>query len=771
MDDSAPLWLTRSISMFRGSASRHSFLGVTRNGKNRIFFRCISSNGLMEDLSFILKSLLDVKYFGCFFLCAVCSFMFGCQLDNNGSPYHSIEYKGNIPFELKKVLLYYKFIDKDSLKYQAAKFLIANMKYHYSQGGMGKTDTYMESWRHETDSLYYRIVKGHALADIPYDMIEKVQRDRRSLAKEIVLPEVVVDRVLKWDVEELDFKFLKEHIENVFRVWKESRHARGLTFDEFKEYILPYRSIEGHGFLYSGKYLHGLFGKYICVDSLDDIRRVVAYYNATITNLRNMNGATSRENPTGIYDLYSKGLHDCVDIASYGCNILRACGLPVVVEYNICYRHWARRHFLCSVFNSGSGGWEIFNPESSLPGDGGSFPETANIYRFTYGAQKDTPYFLKAENEYVPDALNDPCIKDVTSYLNKTVKVTIPCNVSGTNHLAYLATYHKLSGGAIPVTWGEIDYDSKSVTFSNALPNILYFPVFYPSAEMQVFGDPFYIKVVDGKVVVCPIQGIDDKLEVFPELILQRKYPIKSSMREVADNLVGGIFVGANQEDFSDAKVLLEINAPPPPYFKDYPLKRKGMYRFYKFQAPKTHSRANISMLEWITSSGYHYENTMPSTRPHILIPKDTVLLQKEKESVRLIGIKSWNAMRKFPEYDGNMQTAPKSSAITLCLQEPQMITHVRFSPLNADNGIRTGDSYELLYWHGGWRSVGVCQARYEYVTFKNVPKNKIYWLQNMDRGYEEMPFLLTEDGKQVFIYTDVIKDEILPLKECITTK
>lgn len=112
----------------------------------------------------------------------------------------------------------------------------------------------------------------------------------------------------------------------------------------------------------------------------------------------------------------------------------------------------------------------------------------------------------------------------------------------------------------------------------------------------------------------------------------------------------------------------------------------------------------------------------------------------------------SWKA-----EYDGNMQTAPGAYPnITLWLKEPQVVTRVRMAPKNADNGIQGGDRFQLLYWEGDWRSVGIVRADYEYVTFQNIPKGKLYWLRNLDRGQEEMPFVI-DDGKQVFIYNDNI--------------
>ena len=77
-------------------------------------------------------------------------------------------------------------------------------------------------------------------------------------------------------------------------------------------------------------------------------------------------------------------------------------------------------------------------------------------------------------------------------------------------------------------------------------------------------------------------------------------------------------------------------------------------------------------------------------------------------------------------------------------------------APKNADNGIQEGDRFQLLYWDGDWKSIGLTRAIYEYVTFLNVPKGRLYWLHNLERGKEEIPFVL-DDGKQRFVYDDII--------------
>ena len=672
-------------------------------------------------------------------------------------------YAGDNASELEKVLLYYKYFCWDSQKYEAAKFLIENMKYHYSQGRIVSDDSVLEAWRAETDSIYEAMVSGHTINDFPWDSLKVRQKQRRAIIEADTLTDVEADMTIRPDMETLTFDFLTEHIDHAFKVWRESKYARNLTFDEFKEYILPYQSVKGYGFLETGQRYDDLFGKYIHRTDSDSLSSTVDYYNKAINGLRDLNGETHRKVLAGIYDLYSRDFHDCVDVASYGCNILRACGVPTMVEYNVSYREWAGRHYHCAVYNDSTKTWECFNPESSLPGDGSwSWEPTMNIHRITYGAQADSPYFLRAEGEYVPPIMDNPCMKDVTSLYKPTATLTLPISIEGSNKLAYLASYNFNSEGIMPVTWGAIDREKNTVTFQNVLYDVIYFPIYYPSESFRTFGEPFYVTETGGKTQICSLPDVDETTECWESLLLTRKFPRKESMMKVAEELVGGRFLGANKRDFSDAVTLYEIPEAPLPYFRDYRLTHTGRFQYYRFQASEAHPHANISMLEWIAPSSYGYKNTMPPTPPHILCPEDSILLQSDTRLVKLLDDESWDKMKWKAEYDGNMQTSPGAYPnITLWLKQPQVITRVRFAPLNADNGIRAGDEFELYYWHNGWQYIAAAKAKYEYVIFNDVPKNKLYWLRNKTTGKEELPFVIKNDRQQ-FIYHDILKSDTI---------
>lgn len=661
----------------------------------------------------------------------------------------------DIPEGKEYALYHYSSIDEDSLKYEAAKFLIDNMQYHYSVNNIEGSSEEWEKWRRETDSILRTLLNRYPFDAIPRDTINAIQAIRDTLLAIKNIPEMAFSDSAIRDTEFITAEFLIRHIDNAFNVWHNSKFAESLSFEEFKEYILPYTSLNSYGFINNGERLNGIFAGTLDLGSAADLTECIKRYNHAIGNLRALNGQNRRTNAAGIYDLYVHGVHDCTDIAVWQCNILRACGIPMVVENVIGYRDFTGKHYHCSVYNCDSSTWHPFNAEYSLPDDF-SFesPKCLNVYRHLYAAQKNTPYFLKGENEPVPAELAGPCIKDVTSLYRKVYSITLPCDTGTENNLAYLATFNAGSGMKT-VTWGVIDTISRTVTFENTLPEILYMPVYYTTEGYKSFARPFHIVIEEGVPDIKNIEGIDNDTTT-TTLYLTRKFPRKEKMINIAEGLRGGQFLGSNDYSFSEAKVLYTIDDAPLPLFAEYNFTNKGKFRYYRFQAPENNPHANISHLEWITEKSYGYENAENASRVHCLNPTDVTRACNDTSKVRLLD-RDRHRMTWAKEYDGDMQTAPGAYPnITLTLDEAQTVTAVRFAPLNADNGIKAGNLYRLRYWSDGWVTAGIQYAQYEFIEFQNVPANKLYWIENLTEGKEEMPFVVI-DGKQHFIYDSII--------------
>jgi hypothetical protein len=125
--------------------------------------------------------------------------------------------------ELEKVLSYYGKEKKDALKLKAVKFLIENMDAHYSFQSDALTEYYLRM-----DSIF-RLNSPDVRITNEQDSLLKLLERPHSYPK--IIP----------DLKAVTADFLIENIELAFEAWK-SPWANNLNFDDFCEYLLPYRA-------------------------------------------------------------------------------------------------------------------------------------------------------------------------------------------------------------------------------------------------------------------------------------------------------------------------------------------------------------------------------------------------------------------------------------------------------------------------------------------------------------------------------------------------
>lgn len=669
----------------------------------------------------------------------------------------SLELAGPNGRELKKVLRHYSWSARDSLKFKAACFLIEHMRWHYSAKQVVNIDPQFESLCGVADSAYHAVwlELGGRLDSL--NRCEKILKKRLKWLTDSVrkcqFRRSEVRSGVFSDLFFMDSEFLIGHINNAFCQWQQSVFARHLSFDEFCEYLLPYRSLQGYPLTASGEVLAEKYRMFVCRDTAESLAEHIRRYNRRIAAGRNLLGWRKIKD-FGIYNLSFRG-HDCIDVAVWGADILRACGIPVKVEYCDAYRSYAGRHFYCVALDT-AGRWEGFNAEIEVPLPyQWNIGSMMNVYRFCYGAQKDSPYFLRNKEEYLPALFATPCIREVTAERADVAEVCLPFPVKSSNRLAYLAAF-QARGELAPVTWGVIDSVRQEVHFANTMLRRLYFPVYYEGKELRSFGSPFYVvrdtTVAEGfRVQVFQTDTLDKK-----DVLLTRKFSRKPKMVRLAEELVGSTFIGANRSDFSDARILYTIKTPPKPGFQDYVLSQPVKYRYLRFKSPDEHPHANVGTVEYLTDRKYGYTNVGKPVPLTVCSPAEAADSGTGRQWVKLMDA-PWEKMKRRPEADGNMQTAPSAyRMVTMCLKQPQIVCRIRFAPKNADNGIHRGEEYELFYWDKGWHSCGYQIPQYEYLEFDHVPQNTLLWLRNYSSGTEEMPFIM-KDGEQVFVYPDII--------------
>lgn len=683
-----------------------------------------------------------------------------------GRPFIDDEFPDNVMLTLEKaggnrkslieMLRHYKK-GKDKERYEAACFLVSNMGWHSLGGRVVSYDSRVDSLRDRADSIYYRLIKGTTAEAQEQTPLHKTLGDSsaavaaRVQAMSFAEPEIEVFE--KSDIQILDGHFIASQIESAFRLRREKERIRNLSFADFCEYVLPYRSIGNYPLVVESKTLSAFFGKYLHPDDTAGPEEIGARYNRVLWWLRRWHGKYPFDTTIGFPDLFYTGFHDCIDIANYCSLIFRSCGIPAAVDYNTAYKIWDTRHYMVSL-PDGNGKWMSYNPESGLPTHDtkGLYP-SLNIFRLHFGKQEGNPYSLRAVGEPVPEELSDPCIEDVSrNYLSVTeldIPVTQP--LPATHRLVYLASFQP-GTGLTAVTWGTVDRKKGMIHFRNVVTNHLYFPVTCgQDGKLKPYGAPFCIR--EDKKHGWQAKPVAHEEELTVPVRVERKYPRKPHLKRLAEQTVGTMVLGADDLSFADADTLGMITAPPDPYWTDLILSVRRPYRFYRIRAPKTDPHLHLAEIQFLTSRKYGYTNVdMPAMR-HGQTSTDSVwvrLMDEPMEKCR------WKA-----EYDGNVQTAPEAYPdVTLKLPEPQMAECLRFVVKNAGNGIEKGHEYLLSEWgENGWEQIWIKTAEADVLDAGSLKVGTLYWLSDLTKGREELPFTVDRNGDIHFPHAWILED------------
>lgn len=663
--------------------------------------------------------------------------------------------------ELEKVLRHYQEDPADSLKYKAACFLIDNMKWHLSTEQAVFPDSAIYKWHTRIDSLYEFIT--HNLPDSLLSSEKYAEQNSyfriavNKLIQAIPLDTPSVKTGSFPDPKYISSTFLISHIENAFQAWRESSRASRLTFDQFKEYILPYRAITGYSFHENGKRLKDMFKGWLDRSSAKDIQGLILRYNHYRYFILSAFAIKDQTQHVGIYDLFLGYKGDCICIANNACNVFRACGIPTAVDYNISFREKGFRHFHC-IFPDSTADPVYFNKTINFDTLNPNATASASFFRSTFGAQADSPYMLKAEGESLPDHFDTPCLKEVTGEYYPVTRVILPFNKNIPNNLAFLYIFDNNPEGTAPATWGKIEKEKNQVVFENVMYYTLYFPSYLRGDTVVPFAPPFYIIPSDSLRTSYRI------VEITPEqpnnkntITLLRKFPEKPFLQERARRTIGGRFEGANDRDFSDATTLYTIQETPVLNLQEYTPVVCHPFRHYRYIAPDKYPQSNMGIIEFLTDEYTPEDSLQPATPLPVFSHEEISDNNKRPKYMKLhpdilqYPSQAWgpilNTRMKYPSY---------SKTNEISLKRPMKVKKIRIAPANAENHIVIGNLYQLFYWDNGWKSAGTKRARYNFLQFDNVPRNRVYWLRNLTEGNEELPFFY-RDGKQLFIYHDTI--------------
>lgn len=644
-----------------------------------------------------------------FFLFFVIVLCYACAQSADADLENTLNSAGKNRPELEYVLDYYSRHDEDSLKYKSAKYLLENMTYHYSYKPNKKIDSMLHQIETVMDS-----VSGlsNSLRDSIY---------REMLAKYEKLP---FERV--YDTKVITSKFLINNIENSFKIWQNSDWARHLSFDEFCEFILPYK-------IYDGQILDNwkeyFFKKYN--DKLANLKYASLPSRSSYTACNILNEAlrqdmnpqlNSSQNFTIIsMKVLSKITSGPCDSYTYLANaVMRANGIPSGMDFT---PQWP--------FRSLGHSWNFLvnNTKKEIvfeaAGDKVGTPHKLDhimvkVFRKTYKINKDIEELIKKQKNRVPILFSTPYIQDVTDKYMETADIKV--NVNTDDPYVYLAVFDNAE-------WKILDFAKNKngiAYFKNIGKDALFLPVRQAELGVEEIGPPF-IHHPNGTIEL--IQADTTKKQ---ELKLFRKYPMLENVYVSNLRKLGMKIQGANKSDFSDAVTFHVFDN----FDTDVKInKQRQNFQYWRLLSAEN-GHSNIAEL-------YFYKNG-----------------DKEPYVGKVIGTQgSWVPEKKYEKgaaFDHDLLTffdAPEGSGgwVGMSYEKPVEINRVVCFMRGDGNDIELGDEYELMYWNSGkWRSLGLKIADDISVNFSECPQSALFLLHNKTRGTEERIFTY-QNNRQVW--------------------
>lgn len=659
-----------------------------------------------------MKIQKNIEYKICSLLMmACCLFVTGCH-DREGALMSREEILQLNP-ELQKVLDYYH---GDEEKLRAAEFLIDNLPYHegvaytdlapqklaYELFGSGKYTQFQSRDSVKRRYGYWGVKNPHFQSDI------------------YINPDYLIDNI-NW----------------AFKVWKEQPWGKNIGFEQFCEYILPYR-VGNEELIPWREKIYNQFQPFIDAlpndsNKLKPTYIVTALLDTLIKEPFYFTGEISSEIRIGPSIVDTRG-GSCLDLADMMVYICRALGVPCGIDQMPMRGDNNAPHYI-NFIEDMDGSSYYFSIHYRMP----RIFHCAllrdvfgKMYRHTFSVNKEMIAQMDCPKNSLFPTFRHPCFKDVTRLYtrNGCWELKVPKNRllwtedMEQKDLFYLCMSNRMSW--IPVDFAR--FDSDTLMFDECLGGIVYCIGKYDAVwdELTMVSDPFFVEKDSCRInYFTPSEETEDVT-----LLSKFGMVVEPFIWRMKD----GVFEGSNTSDFKKVDTLHQIPVAPKRLCTQVNVNNSNKYRYLRYKGTDG-TYCNVSEVVF-----YSADNLEVPLKGKIIGPKE--------------GKKGLHSY--FSVYDGKTDTSydhpkPNGGWAGIALDRPAKIGKIVYTPRNRDNFVREGDTYELLsFVEGDWMSFGVQVASSDSLLFKSVPKYSLLLLRNHSRGVAERIFEY-KDGKQIF--------------------
>jgi len=377
--------------------------------------------------------------------------------------------------EIKKAISYFQ-AKEDSLQLDALNFILENLKNH----------CYVEFALYDSNKV-----------EIPFNILDYKNYDEMILALDSLEEK---NGELNWkrkkkleDIETITTEFIIENIELAFKAWQEKPWAKDFSYNEFREYILPYRGssepLESWRSFFLERYE-------TLSEEMNDPTDPIEAARLINEDVKSLFGFDSRFycHPTdqGLSEMLQNGLGRCEDMTNFTIYAFRANALPITSDYTPYWADTGNNHAWNTIIIPGGKAVPFMGAEAN-PGDYNLHHKLAKAYRKTFSEQKDNLAFKLNEGEKAPSWLAGRNYLDVTSIYTKVSDVFLQLDyeIPDSTKFAYLCVFN--AGEWRAIHWGKID-SLNNVTFDKMGVDIAYLPMFYKNKELLPAGAAFILE-------------------------------------------------------------------------------------------------------------------------------------------------------------------------------------------------------------------------------------------------------------------------------------
>lgn len=643
----------------------------------------------------------------------IISFLLTCINCSNQSEKETIR-KGILKANpsLKSILEMYK---NDSLKYKAALYLIDNLGYYNSP---------------DHESMKYTYTAYDVFSTGKYTYQQAIDSAKKIHGKTINTQNI------KWKSDiDISPGYIVSNIEWAFKVWHEQPWGKNISFEQFCEYILPYRIgneelfpwreklyyqfmpiIEKH--INDSNIVKPTYAAHILLDSL---LKVPFYFTGEM-------GTNIRIGPQ-IVDWRGGSCLDLCDMLVY---IYRALGIPCGIEELPLRGNNNVPHYWNFIEDENGQTWyfSMFYWWHRLLKAEVYDDIYGKVFRHRFSLNREMMDTLRFDLEKLHPTFQYPFFDDVTHLYAADKSLTININKKDfrftppKNEPIYLCMPSRLNWIPVAISF----FNGNNIEYTNCHGGVIYCIATYDSKlnKLIPLTSPFKTNKDNDDYNFYSPHPENEDITLFSKFGMLGEFYI--------DRMINGVFEGSNYPDFHIKDTLFHIKQSPHRLYSVINTENSKKYRYVRYWGP-IDGYGNISEASFFNTK----EDTIPLTG-------------------KIIGAKGGeNGTHSYYNvFDNNTETSydhPHGFGgwAGLDLGTRKYIGKISYSPRNRDNFVRKGDCYELFVClYGEWYPLGKQIATSDSLVYKNVPKNTLLLLKNYSRGVAERIFEY-KNGKQLF--------------------